>query len=269
MEYKTKFQLVSENKVVIFPLSKLTDKLKSIEKTPQKFRGPQVKNGWVKALQQNILWRYINAQAVIQGKGYHLLLGVCQALNENVRVISSHSGKNVLAIKGIILGEKTRMCAWWLYNINIQLKFFSPHVILPFSPTYIIYMGQDRVVGIATSYGLGGPGIESRREARFCVPVKTYAGAQPASYTMGTGSFPRVKRLGRGVGHPSLSSIEVKEKVQLYLYSPSGPSWPVLGWTLLIYNVTFREIINAYMNNLFHNQQKNIFFFTEGGRGWY
>jgi hypothetical protein len=25
---------------------------------------------------------------------------------------------------------------------------------------------------------------------------------------------------------------EVKERVQLYLYSPSGPSWPVLGWTL-------------------------------------
>jgi hypothetical protein len=25
---------------------------------------------------------------------------------------------------------------------------------------------------------------------------------------------------------------EVKERVQLYLYSPSGPSWPVLGWIL-------------------------------------
>jgi hypothetical protein len=28
------------------------------------------------------------------------------------------------------------------------------------------------------------------------------------------------------------SSVEVKERVELYLYSPSGPSWPVLGWTL-------------------------------------
>jgi hypothetical protein len=24
-------------------------------------------------------------------------------------------------------------------------------------------------------------------------------------------------------------SAEVKERVQLYLYSPSGPSWPVIG----------------------------------------
>jgi len=32
---------------------------------------------------------------------------------------------------------------------------------------------------------------------------------------------------------PSIpSSAEVKERVELYLYSPSGPSWPVIGWTL-------------------------------------
>jgi hypothetical protein len=28
--------------------------------------------------------------------------------------------------------------------------------------------------------------------------------------------------------HP-LSSAEVKERVELYLYSPSGPSWSVIG----------------------------------------
>jgi hypothetical protein len=48
-------------------------------------------------------------------------------------------------------------------------------------------------------------------------------------YTMGTGSFPGVKRPGRGVNHPPPSSAEVKERVEIYLYSPSGPSWPVLG----------------------------------------
>jgi hypothetical protein len=41
-------------------------------------------------------------------------------------------------------------------------------------------------------------------------------GAHLASYTMGTGSFPRVKRPGRGVDHPP------------HLVS----SWPVLGWTV-------------------------------------
>jgi hypothetical protein len=44
--------------------------------------------------------------------------------------------------------------------------------------------------------------------------------------------FPRVKREGRGVNHPLPSNTDVKERVELYLYSPSAPSWPVLGWNL-------------------------------------
>jgi hypothetical protein len=34
---------------------------------------------------------------------------------------------------------------------------------------------------------------------------------------------------GLGVDRLPPSSAEVKEKVELYLYSPCGPSWPVLG----------------------------------------
>jgi hypothetical protein len=45
-------------------------------------------------------------------------------------------------------------------------------------------------------------------------------------------SFPGVKRPGCGVDHPPSSSAGVKERVELYLYSPSGPSWPILGRTL-------------------------------------
>ena len=44
--------------------------------------------------------------------------------------------------------------------------------------------------------------------------------------------FSGVKRPGRGVNHPSPSSADVKERVELYLYSPAGPSWPLLGRTL-------------------------------------
>jgi hypothetical protein len=68
---------------------------------------------------------------------------------------------------------------------------------------YFIYLnarccGPGSPVGIATDYGLDGPGIESRWGARFSAPVQTGPGAHPASCTMGTGSFPGVK-CGRGV----------------------------------------------------------------------
>ena len=65
--------------------------------------------------------------------------------------------------------------------------------------------------------------------ARFSAPVQTGPGAHPTSYTMVTGSFPGVKGSGRGVDHAALSSAEVKERVKLYLYSPSEASWPVIG----------------------------------------
>jgi hypothetical protein len=83
---------------------------------------------------------------------------------------------------------------------------------------------RDSAVGIETRYGLDGPGIDSRWGARFSAP-----GAHPASYTMGTGSFPGIKRLGSGVDHPPPYSASVEERVQLCLYSPSGPSWHALG----------------------------------------
>ena len=41
-------------------------------------------------------------------------------------------------------------------------------------------------------------------------------------------SFTGVKQLGHGIKHPTTSGAEVKERVELYLYSPSRLSWPVL-----------------------------------------
>ena len=58
--------------------------------------------------------------------------------------------------------------------------------------------GRDSSVGIATRYGLDGPGIEFRwGEASFSVPVQTGPVAHlAASYTVGARSFSGVKRRG-------------------------------------------------------------------------
>ena len=46
--------------------------------------------------------------------------------------------------------------------------------------------------------------------------------AHPTSFTVGTGSFQGVNRPGLGVDYPLPSNAEVKERVELYLYSPLG-----------------------------------------------
>jgi len=59
---------------------------------------------------------------------------------------------------------------------------------------------------------------------RFSTPIQTGPGAHAASYTMGTGQF-----LGAMWSRHTPSCAEVKERVEVYLYFPSGPSWPVVG----------------------------------------
>ena len=73
-------------------------------------------------------------------------------------------------------------------------------------------MGRDSAVGIATRYGLDGPGIESRWGARFFAPVQTGPGARPASCKMGTVSSPGVKRPGVVMTTHLHLSAEVKKE---------------------------------------------------------
>jgi hypothetical protein len=84
--------------------------------------------------------------------------------------------------------------------------------------------GPGSVDGIATGYGLGGPGIESRCGARFSASVQSGPGANTAYCTMGTGSFPGVKS-GQGVTltpHPLLVPLVMKS-----IAIPLLPLWAV------------------------------------------
>jgi hypothetical protein len=77
---------------------------------------------------------------------------------------------------------------------------------------YIVSCGPGSSVDIATDYGLDSLGIKSRWVQDF-PPVQTGPGAHPASCTMGTRSFPRVK-CGWGVlltTHPPSSAKVLEE----------------------------------------------------------
>jgi hypothetical protein len=75
------------------------------------------------------------------------------------------------------------------------------------------------------SFEPDGPWIKCRWGERISVPVQNCPGVHLAS-------LPGVKWPGHGVNHSPPSSAEVKEKVELYLYSHSGSSWPVIVWIM-------------------------------------
>ena len=124
--------------------------------------------------------------------------------------------------------------------LQTEQGFLSHHLVLRYfvyrySPTWKIQCKSELSEWMCVCIH-----IWSRRSgnripvgARFSATAQTGPGAHPAFYKMSTISFTGVKRPGRGVEHPPPSSTEVKERAELYLYTPSGASWSALGRTLL------------------------------------
>jgi hypothetical protein len=124
-------------------------------------------------------------------------------------------------------------CNSGLEQITVQEDFdklFTAHTLL-LGSVYIFWFFQlvlhsnvnrESSVGIATRHGLDGLGIQSRCVgARFSARVQTSNGTHSASYTMGTGFFAGVMKLGRGVDHPPSSTLFVYDAT-----APSGPGPP-------------------------------------------
>jgi hypothetical protein len=118
---------------------------------------------------------------------------------------------------------------YFRYLVNHVSAFMNVcmHSILHAAPL-LIRVGRDSSVGIATGYGLDGSGIESRWGQDFPQP------SRPAL---------RLTRPGRGVDHQPPYSDEVKERIGLYISSPSGPFWPVLRWTSRYFTLLYCNLL--------------------------
>jgi hypothetical protein len=100
--------------------------------------------------------------------------------------------------------------------------------------------GRDSSVGIATGYGLDGPGIDWITlyyllvlirysgiktipvETRFFAHVQTGPMAHPASCTMGTGSFPGIKAAWAWCWPRTPSNAEVTKEKSYTSTPPQG-----------------------------------------------
>jgi len=124
------------------------------------------------------------------------------------------------------------------YNIfSLTSTFLKCHKFILY--ILCIFCGPDSSVGIATTYGVDGPGIESRcGGGDFSHLSRTALGPTqpPVQWVPG---FPGGKnRPGRDADPSPPSSVVGHESVELYLCSPYGPyglyrvSVPVQGCTL-------------------------------------
>ena len=114
-----------------------------------------------------------------------------------------------------------------------QCQQILPKQILHINIHYVWCSSRDSSVGTATTLRAGRSGVRIPVGAIFSAPVQTSWGPPSLLYN-GYWVFPGGKAAGAWRWPPTPSSAEAKERVGLYLYSPSGSSWPVLGWTLCV-----------------------------------
>jgi len=117
------------------------------------------------------------------------------------------------------------------YNIVFCVVFYSFLIRGPIfslmkatyvlAETYSCFYTYDRSC-VTDSLRAGRSGDRISVGARFSEPVQTVPGANPAFYTMGNGSFPGVKRPGRGVNHPPHLAAMLKKEHSCTSAPPLG-----------------------------------------------
>ena len=104
-------------------------------------------------------------------------------------------------------------CSWWIsLESSFTIFIYLLHVVYPL----LLYIVRGSNSG-------GGEILRTRPDRPWGPPSLLYN-----SYGV---SIPGVKMPGRGLNDLPSSSAEVKERVELYLYSLSGISWQVMWWT--------------------------------------
>jgi hypothetical protein len=173
--------------------------------------------------------------------GYNLL--ICDAPYSGVNTPSFQ--RNLLSLSSQMITNTFFyfLCLFFvLQTVHFQKTRIHTLISVTVCPRYLCslwfsdlmeihYTCRYNVVGIATHYGLDCPEIESRKRHDIPHPSRLALGPIASCKMNYRVCFSGIKLPGRGVDHSHTASADVKERVELYLYSPSRSSWTVPGWT--------------------------------------
>jgi hypothetical protein len=128
-------------------------------------------------------------------------------------------------------------------SLNKKAKTKPNYLILLFSLLFLSSVGLYSPVGIAIQDGLERSGDRIPVEGEFyrARPDRPW-GPPSLLHNVYRVSFPWVKLPGRGVYHSPQSRAEVKQRVKLYLYSPTASWWQVLEGKFLSFFLTWGEL---------------------------
>jgi hypothetical protein len=118
----------------------------------------------------------------------------------------------------IILMSVTANSSWWrkIWRMLVLCACNEIYLTQCLSSVYWVTGGRD-----SDWLRAGRSGDRIPVGARFFALVQTGPGTHPTSYTLGTGSFPGVKRLRRGANHSPLLASRSRE-LKLYHYTTLG-----------------------------------------------
>jgi hypothetical protein len=129
---------------------------------------------------------------------------------------------------------KLRWAIYWksVRTSKIILCLYHPRLktlvlFLILSVTRSQSVGRDSVFGRVVRYGLDDPAMDSPRDEIFAHPSRP--ALRPTQSPVQWVACLSRGWIGRGVTHPNPSSAEFKKTVEIYVYSPSEASWPVIG----------------------------------------
>ena len=150
---------------------------------------------------------YVNRKLLVdsQSRWQMQVTGVWRGLKGNRSIVRKTIFHHLPVGTEVDVGERTY--GQHLSRFELVPKYFIWHCF---------HRCWDSSVGIATHYGLDGPGIESWWRARFSAPVQ--GPTQPPIQWVG-GLSPGVKQLGHGVDHPPHLAPRLKEE-QSYTSAP-------------------------------------------------